>query len=202
MGHIVLEMISLGVKIAVDDEPNLLDQIYAHELEVDALDKSLSERAIVTIGFENPVAGDLLLLSATLAMVAELEKVGDEATKMATRICKLRGEFPYEMRDHLQDMARQAQANLRDGLRLYSQYSREAADGIVARDDVVDRSYKTCRGLILRMMEEEGSANLRQLLRCIEVFHALEHISDHASNIAKRLRNCYERFTVARIPSA
>lgn len=193
MGSLVLEMVSISSGIALDGDDRLTSKVLDWEREVDDMERDIVERVIVTLAMESPVAGDLLFLSATLFLVNELEKIGDEAAKLAVRVQKLQGEFPYEMLDLLREMSTLAQSNLRESLRLYSQYSHEAALRLVGMDDIVDRAYKTSRNLLLGMMQEDPERS-RQFLRCLEIFHALEHVSDRAADIAKRMQTCYEPF--------
>jgi len=193
MGSLVLEMVSVASRLAVEPDERLAEKVLSWEVEVDAMEKDLVERVIVTLAMESPVAGDLLFLSATLLLVNELEKIGDEAAKLTGRLSKLQGEFPYEMNDLFREMSRMAQANLRESLHLYSQYSREAAQRLVSMDDQVDRTYKISRNLLLDMIRDDPERS-RQFLRCVEIFHALEHVSDRATDIAKRLQTCYEPF--------
>jgi phosphate transport system protein len=193
MGSLVLEMVAVSTSIALEGDEMLVDKVLLWEKEVDQMERDIVERAIVTLGMENPVARDLLFLSATLFLVNELEKIGDEATKLAVRVQKLQGEFPYEMGELLREMSTMAQSNLRESLRLYGQYSREAAQRLVRLDDEVDRLYKTSRKLLLGMIQNDPDRS-RLFLRCLEIFHALEHVSDRTSDIAKRMQTCYEPF--------
>jgi phosphate transport system protein len=193
LGSLVLEMVSVSTRIAIEDNDSLTSKVMAWEDEVDHVERDLVRQVIERLARESNPAGDLLLLTATLFLINELEKIADEATKLASRVSKLRGEFPFEMKDLLQDMSKLAQGNLRDSLRLYSQYSRLAASEIIARDDDVDRAFKTSRNILLTKIQEDPS-NTRHLLRCLEIFHALEHVSDRAADIARRLQNCYEPF--------
>ncbi|HWD41929.1 MAG TPA: phosphate uptake regulator PhoU [Fimbriimonas sp.] len=193
LGSLVLEMVSLSTRMALDEDESLTDKVLGWEREADAMERDIVERVIVVLAMESPVARDLLFLTATLFFVNELEKIGDEATKLASRIQKLQGEFPFEMNDLLREMSTLAQSNLRDSIRLYSQYSGEGALALVAKDEAVDRAYKTSRKLLLDMIRDDPE-NSRQFLRCLEIFHALEHVSDRATDIAKRLQACYEPF--------
>jgi phosphate transport system protein len=191
MGSLVFEMVSLATRVALEDQEGLAEKVLQWEEEVDATEQSIVERVISALAASNREAADLRFLSATLFLVNELEKIGDEAAKLTHRVVKLHGEFPYEMNGLLREMSTMAQANLRASLRLYSQYSREAALSLVAGDDAVDRTFKTSRNLLLQMMREDPERS-RQFIRCIEVFHALEHVSDRAADIAKRLQTCFD----------
>jgi phosphate transport system protein len=191
MGSLVLEMVSLATRVVLEDQDHLAEKVMNWEEEVDRTEQNIIERVINTLAEAQTVGDNLRFLSSTLFLVNELEKIGDEATKLASRIVKMQGEFPYEMIDLLREMSTLAQANLRESLRLYSQYSPEAAERLVAQDDAVDQTFKTSRNILLGMIRAEPDRS-RQLLRCLEIFHALEHVSDRAADIAKRLQTCYD----------
>ena len=193
MGSLVLEMVSLSTRMVLEDNEALADKVMAWEEEVDLTERNIVERVLQTLATNSSALAELPFLSATLFLVNELEKIGDEATKLTSRLQKLKGEFPYEMHELLREMSILAQANLRESLRLYSQYSHEAARGVVDRDDAVDIAFKTSRNVLLGMIQDDPVRS-RQFLRCIEVFHALEHVSDRAADIAKRMEACYSPF--------
>lgn len=198
MGQRVLEMIELAVKVAVEDDPSLLDRVLEMEKETDRMEHDIMQRVIRTQALEGPVAHDALLLTAALGVVSELEKMGDEATKLAVRVRKLEGEFPFEMTEALQDMSQKAMGSIRASLRIFTNYDDEIAAQIIATDDAVDQAYKTSRGLLLARIKADPD-KARQYLRCAEVFHALEHVSDHAVDLAKRLRTCNEHISESSI---
>lgn len=188
----MLEMVQLATRTALEDDPSLADQVAALECEVDEMEHRVVQQVLLIMALQGPVAYDLLRLAAAFAIISELEKMGDEAKKLALRVCKLQGEFPFALRELLQEISHQAQANIHEGLRLYSSFDAEAAERLIAMDDAVDQTYKTSRNAILAMMSEHPE-NARQLLRCAEIFHALEHVSDHTVDMAKRLRECHAR---------
>lgn len=194
MGSIVLEMIELAVKAAVEEDHSLVERVLLLEAETDAAEASILDAILRTQVLEGPVARDALLLSSAVGLVTELEKAGDEAAKLASRIVKLGDLFPDDLLPKLEAMAAKVVGNLRDCLALFQNYDRALSDRIIALDDEVDREYKACRNEVLERMQRTPE-RARQWLRCTEVFHALEHISDHAVEISKRVRACYDHGT-------
>ncbi len=192
MGGIVMEMIHLAVQAAVADDHEFANQVVPMDDEVDRLELSLSQKVIMTIFRESPVAHDFLFLTSTLGIISEVEQAGDDAAKLARRAGKLQVAFPDELKELLIEMGRQTRANLSAALRLTCEYSKEEADRLIASDDQVNASYKTSRRAVLDLMRTHPD-DLRQLLRCAEIFHALEHVSDHTVDIAKRLKIFYEQ---------
>jgi len=192
MGNIVLDMIQLAVKAAVEDDHEFARKVVSMDDEVDRLEHALSEKTILTIFKESPVAHDFLFLTSTLGILGEIEQAGDDAAKLARRAGKLQVDFPDELKSLLQEMELQTRAIFSGALRLVCNYSRDEADRLVLSDDVVDLTYKTSRNKVMELVKSHPE-DVRQLFRCTEIFHALEHISDHATDIAKRLRLFYSR---------
>jgi phosphate transport system protein len=193
MGNHAGEMVRLAVRSAIDRDIVLANQVVAMDDELDRQELASTEHIVTTILRESPVARDLLFLTSMLGIVGELEKVGDDATKLARRVSKLGGEFPSELRRALSDIDRQARENLATAIRLCCEYNDEQAKALVAADDTVDMAYKDSRDAVMEMMKTNPD-NLRQLVRSNDLFRALEHVSDRAVDIAKRLTRFHKRF--------
>ena len=88
-----------------------------------------------------------------LGIIGEIEKVGDDATKLARRVSKLGGEFPTELRRALSDIDKQARENLGVAIRLCCEYNDDQAKALVAADDSVDLAYKDSRDAVMELMK-------------------------------------------------
>jgi phosphate transport system protein len=192
MGAIAGEMVRLAAHAAVKDDRSLADHVVEMDQDVDRLERAVTDRVLLLILREAPVARDLLLLTSTLAVVGELEKVGDDACKLARRAGKLSAPFPPEMRRTLITMSRQARINLAGAVKLYAHYEAAGARAVVEADDSVDVAYREARDAIHATVRERPD-DVDRLIRLSEVFHAIEHVSDRAAEIAKRLRTLHER---------
>ena len=140
---------------------------------------------------ESPVAADLRFLVSTLGVVSEIEKVGDDAVKLARRATKLSGQFPPEMRVALLELGEAARRSFNSSIRLFSDYSTELSVEIVRGDKEIDTAYSQARNKVFNLIQQNPEAT-EHLVRTIEAFHALEHVADHAVAIAVRLRMVYE----------
>jgi phosphate transport system protein len=193
MGSQAGEMVRLAVRAAIDRDSVLAAQVVQMDDDLDRRELSATEHVVTMILREAPVGRDLLFLTCMLGIFSEIEKVGDDATKLARRVGKLRSEFPSELRRALSDIDKQARGNLATAIRLCCEYDPEQAAALVAADDEVDFAYKESRDALLDMIRAD-TTNLRQLLRSADVFRAIEHVSDRAVEIAKRLKRFHERF--------
>jgi phosphate transport system protein len=187
MGTDALEMVRMAVEATLTSDMQLCESVITADDSVDALERSIYTKTVVIVMQESPVANDLRMLVATLGVVSEIEKAADDAVKLARRARKLQHAFPSEMRRSLMELGEVARRQFSSSLRLYADYNRDLANEIIAADENVDRLYTKAREDLLGLLEQNRDAS-EDLVRSIDAFHALEHVADHATEIARRLR--------------
>jgi phosphate transport system protein len=192
LGGIAGDMVRMAVEATLNNDAELARKVIAMDDEVDALDNQTLERAAMTVMIETPVASDLKMLASALGILGEIEKVADDAVKMASRSLKLSGLFPAEMKRPLSEMAEASRNVFAGSLRLFSDYDHDLAVEIRRTDSDIDKLYGDARNQIFELIQQNPKAT-EHLVRAIEVFHALEHVADHAEDIAKRIMLHYER---------
>jgi phosphate transport system protein len=158
----------------------LIDQVMRHEVVINALERSIDELASHIIARRQPAASDLRLLTAILKVTTDLERIGDEAKKIALQARKPRLPGQSEVRR----MARIVAGMLRRALDAFERLDLAGTAEVVRRDaDVNDAFRAILRQLISYMIEDPRtiSASLDLLFAA----KALERIGDHAKNIAE-----------------
>ena len=187
MGNIALEMVRLACDAVQTSNAELATQVLSKDDEVDRLEDACTLDAMMLVMRESPVGRDLKLLTATIGIVGEIEKVGDDDVKLARRGTKLAGVFPAELKVMFQEMGERSRQAFGSSLRLYGEYSEELAKEIVSGDEAIDDLYQQAR-LRVEALIPANTSQTANLLRTIEAFHALEHVADHAVEIALRLK--------------
>jgi phosphate transport system protein len=191
MGGDANEMVRLAVEATLNGDLELANHVIASDDRVDEYERSAVNKTVVAVMQESPVAADLKFLVSTLGVVGEIEKVGDDAVKLARRATKLSGQFPAEMRLALLELGDAARRSFNSSIRLYSEYSQELAQEIIRGDKQIDNAYSQARNKVFELIQQNPEAT-EHLVRTIEAFHALEHVADHAVSIAVRLRMLYD----------
>jgi phosphate transport system protein len=159
--------------LKVKDEDDILDRL---EVEVDELAIGLLAKA--------PLASDLRLVTVAMKISQNLERVGDEAAKIAKRARALSQEPPVKISVELPKMATAALAMLKAALDAFVNQDAVAARAVIPRDEEVDRLNKEIRRQIISFM----TAHPDTIARCLDLLTAtkcLERIADHATNIAE-----------------
>jgi phosphate transport system protein len=163
----------------------LIDQVLRHEVVINSLERSIDELASQVLARRQPAAGDLRLLLALLKAVTDIERVGDEAKKIALQARKARLEsgpvLPREF--EVRRMARIALGMLRHALDALEQLDLEGTADVVRRDaDVNDAFRGILRQAVLGMLHDPRTISAG--LDLVFVAKALERVGDHAKNIA------------------
>lgn len=185
MGGMVEQQIVRAMDALASGEMNVMDEVIEDDHRVNALEVQLDEDCSHIIARRQPAAGDLRLLIAVIKTITDLERIGDEAEKIA-RMAKLiyAAERMHMPRLEMRNMAGLALAMLRTALDAFARLDVKAAVDVVRQDEAVDAEFRAVlRQLITFMMEDP-----RTISRCLEVLFiakAIERIGDHSKNMAE-----------------
>lgn len=191
MSTMATEMIEQAIEAVLTGDIDLANKVISRDDLVDALEETVIRETVLLVMQEAPVAGDLKFLTATLGVIGELEKVADDAVKLARRAKKIDGHFPDDMRSALGDLAINAKRSLAGAIRLYTSYDSNLAQEIITLDEKIDLQYSVARKRLILIMQQRPE-EAENCVIAMGIFHALEHVADHAVAIAKRLRVHYE----------
>ena len=161
--------------VKVKDNDDVIDQL---ELEVDETAIHLLAKA--------PLAGDLRFVMVAMKISNNLERVGDEATKIAKRARDLSAEPPVKVTVDLPRMAGLALGMLKASLDAFVNRDATAARAVIPRDKEVDALNKAINNSLADYM----MANPDTVKRCLHLITAsksLERIADHAKNVAEEV---------------
>jgi phosphate transport system protein len=159
--------------LRVKEKDRAIDQF---EVEIDDLVIQLLTRA--------PLATNLRLVTIAMKISQDLERIGDEATKIAKRARDLAQEPPVKIVLDLPRMAGLALEMLKDALDAFVNRDSAAARAIIPRDKEVDALNKQIHNALARHMVDNPGA-IARCLHLMVVSKSLERIADHATNVAE-----------------
>jgi phosphate transport system protein len=163
----------LDLALHVKENDGVLDQF---EVEIDDLAIHLLAKA--------PLASDLRLVTVAMKISQNLERVGDEAAKIAKRARALSKEPPLKLTVDLPQMARLALEMLKAALDSFVNRDPAAARAVIPRDKEVDALNKVIHRALAQHMTED-SETISRCLNFMIVAKCLERIADHATNVAE-----------------
>jgi len=186
MGGAVEDQLSLAVQALESGDMLLIDQVLQVEHQVNSMEIEIDELCTNVIARRTPTAIDLRVLTMVVKTSTDLERVGDEAKKIAL----MAREF-YKSGNR--DMPRYAEIRrisaividmLRQALDGFARLDAEVAPVIARRDLEVDDAFQAIlRDLLTRMMEDPRA--ISATLDIIFIAKALERAGDHAKNISE-----------------
>ncbi|MBS1704733.1 MAG: hypothetical protein JST40_02580 [Armatimonadetes bacterium] len=191
MANLSSEMIERAVEAATSGNPARADSVIERDAVVDDLEEQVIREALTIMAREAPVAQDLRLLTSTLGVIGEIEKVADDAVKLARRSKQLGNRFPGELRAPLLEMGQMARKALAVAIKLYAEYEIDLASELIESDEQIDTQYSIACSQIVVLMRQDPQ-RIEDLLATMQIFHALEHIADRSVAVVKRLRMHYE----------
>ena len=163
------------------------EQVIAGDANVNRLEVSLDDECSHLIVKRQPAANDLRAVMATMKVITDLERIGDEATKIARVSKQLHVRGSVNTVNHyeaIRVMATSATSMLHDALDIYARLDDSSAAALIARDELVDYEFRAImRNLITFMMEDPRT--ISAALDTLWIAKAIERIGDHAKNIAE-----------------
>ena len=106
MGALVEEAIEKAVSAFRNEDYQLAQSIVEHDRQINEIEKIIESRSLSLMLRQQPVAGDLRLVSAALKVVTDMERIGDQAADIAELILHIKGPHIYEVVQHIPDMAK------------------------------------------------------------------------------------------------
>ena len=185
MGGLVEDQIVKAIEGLATGDLALIEQVIADDHRVNALEVELDETCSRVIAKRQPAASDLRLLIAVIKTITDLERIGDEAERIARMAKLVHTAGTVDMpRLELKHVANLALGMLRKALDTFARLDSKAAAQVVQQDRLVDDEFRSIlRQLITFMMEDPRT--ITRSLEILFVAKALERIGDHSKNMAE-----------------
>jgi phosphate transport system protein len=184
MGSLAETMIHKSVSALVRRAEPLVQEVLAHEEEMDLLCIEIDDRCFTRLALQQPMASDLRFLVAAIKINSDLERIADQAVSIALRGRSLITQPEVKPLIDIPRMAQLAQEMVRKSLDAFVRRDAELARAVIDSDDAVDSLRdQVFRELLTYMMAD--TATIPRALALILVSRNLERIADHATNIAE-----------------
>lgn len=185
MGGLVEKQVQEAVAALLEGDSDLAQRVVENDQAVNDMQIKIDDECTRVLARRQPAASDLRLVLAVIRAASDLERIGDEASKIARNAIDLiqdhsgsRGFVEVRMlSEHVRRM-------VRDALTSFARFDTELALKLVHEDEVVDSEYRTAmRSLMTFMMED--ARQISPVLNVMWILRALERIGDHANNLAE-----------------
>jgi phosphate transport system protein len=188
MGGLVEAQVAQAVQALSEFSAESADEVLAREGRVNAMEIEIDRDLSTIIARRQPTARDLRLLIAVSKTIANLERVGDEAARIARTVQRLvAAGVSSRLRVPMSDLGFEAElatGQLRKALDSFARLDVERALDVLKHDDEIDKEFDgLLRKLITYMMEDPRT--ISSSIDLVFVAKAIERVGDHAKNLAE-----------------
>lgn len=185
MGGLVEEQIAAAMHVLVERDSAALLQIRERERQINAAELAIDERCAFILARRQPAASDLRLVLAVIKMLADLERIGDEAKRIARRAETLVGEEEGgELTAALGDLGTRALSMLRGALDAFARFDGQLALDVLRRDREIDSAYRGLSDELVARMQRAPERIPVELER-LWCARSLERIGDRCKNLCE-----------------
>ena len=186
MGGLVEAQIIGAIDALMSSDIAKLDKVIAEDALVNAMEVSLDEECQHIIARRQPAASDLRMVITVIKTITDLERIGDEAQKVARmgKLILLADRVHMPRFREIQKMAEVALAMLRRALDAFARLDVAGALDVARQDRKLDEEFDAnFRQLVTFMMEDPRAISMS--IDTIFMCKAIERIGDHAKNISE-----------------
>jgi phosphate transport system protein len=185
MGGLVEQLIVMAMEGLTNGDMLVIDQAIATDERVNRHEVELDEACTQIIARRQPTASDLRMVMTVVKTITDLERIGDEAKKIAKMAKQIHGsDFHSAPAIEFRHVSNLVIGMLRQSLDAFARLDVVSAGQVVRTDQEVDVEFKSAmRQLITYMMEDPRT--ISRSLDMVFIAKAIERIGDHSKNIAE-----------------
>ncbi|MDR5899416.1 phosphate signaling complex protein PhoU [Halomonas vilamensis] len=187
MGGLVEKQVSDAVTSLLEGDTKLAIKVRDSDREVNDLQLQIDDECTRVLARRQPAASDLRLVVAVIRASSDLERIGDEASKIARNAITL-SESGAAVRGlvEVRHISEHVRKMLRDALTSFARFDTDLALEVVREDELVDDEYGSAMRSLITFMAEDARS-ISAVLSVMWVLRALERVGDHADNLAEHV---------------
>ncbi|AQT60257.1 phosphate transport system regulatory protein PhoU [Cellvibrio mixtus] len=185
MGGMAQRQVNDAIQALIDADVERAEQVVRSDTKVNTMEVAIDEECVRILARRQPAASDLRLVIAVTKAITDLERIGDEATKIARQAIAMNKDG-LSPRGYIEvrHIGGHVSRMLQDALDAFARLDMQLALTVVQTDKQVDMEYSTAmRELVTFMIEDPRS--ITRVLNIMWSLRALERIGDHARNLAQ-----------------
>jgi phosphate transport system protein len=185
LGGLVERQIIRAMEALAEGDLILCEQVINTDHDVNRMEVDLDEACAHIIAKRQPAAVDLRMIMTVIKTITDLERVGDEAKKIAKQARAMHSsDVSFVPKIELRHAADLVVAMLRQALDAFARSDATVATEVVRRDKEVDAEFKAAMRQLISFMIEDPRT-ITRALELLFIAKSIERIGDHAKNISE-----------------
>ncbi|MBQ3109636.1 MAG: phosphate signaling complex protein PhoU [Clostridia bacterium] len=183
MGALCEEAIENSIKYLFEGDEGLKETIIETEKQINSKERDIEVLCMKLLMQQQPVAGDLRIISSALKMISDLERIGDQALDIASMAIYVE-KSGMQTRVHIKDMANSTMKMVGYSIESFVKKDVKLAYKAIECDDEVDALFNKVKSELVEVIAR-GEDNGEALVDLVMIAKYFERIGDHAENIAE-----------------
>ncbi|PYE33888.1 PhoU-like phosphate uptake regulator [Idiomarina fontislapidosi] len=184
MGGLVEQQLSDALTAIQTADVELAEKVLTNDHKINKLEVQIDEECVHIIAKRQPAASDLRLVIAIIKTIADLERIGDEAERIAKVAKESFSNDQQQLLVSLENLGHQILIMLRKVLDAFARMDLDSAYEVHRQDEQADRQYEALtRQLMTYMMED--SRSIPKIMNVLWSARSLERMGDRCQNIAE-----------------
>lgn len=184
MGNLIEGSINAAVDALKEQNIELAKRIVENDNEIDNLEKDIEKRCMKLLLQQQPVASDFRLISSTLKMITDMERIGDQAADISEITIRLAGTPYIKELIHIPQMADIAIKMVKYSIDSFVKMDVELVKKVISLDDQVDDLFNIVKNELIDIIRKDLEFK-EQVIDLLMIAKYFERIGDHAENIAE-----------------
>jgi len=184
MSALVEAAVYRSITAVVQKDRKLAEEVLQNEVRVNQWELEIDDQAISLLALQQPMAGDLRLITSAIKINNDLERMGDLAVNIAQRAIALMDDPMVQPMIDIPRIGGLVQQMVRKALDAFVARDVELAREVMTSDDEVDSLRTVFFQELISFMQNEP-AHIPQALNLLSIVRTLERIADHSTNIAE-----------------
>ena len=155
-----------------------------NDRNINDMKRSIEGQCLHLITKQQPVAGDLRVISACLKVVTDMERVGDHVSDIAEILLRFEHQDFSTISSHMESMIEETGKLLKQAIQAFVEQKKDQAKELIPGDDRIDDLFAQVKDDIVRTLRSVN-ANCDECIDLLMIAKYLERIGDHAVNICE-----------------
>ena len=187
MGGVVETQLANALRVMVNDETELAKEVVDADSIVNSLEVEIDEECTRIVALRQHAATDLRLVMTVTKTINDLERMGDEAKRIARMSRKeMDGALDDDVRADMELLGEMVRNMLRQVLDAFARTDVDTAILVVKADKKVDKKYKKLLKQLIKRMSEDPAV-IPAVMNIIWAIRSLERLADRCQNIAEHV---------------
>lgn len=185
MGTLVESQVNEACNALLLKDLERAEQVRAAEARVNQIEKDLDDECVAIIAKRQPAASDLRTVVSVMKLITDLERIGDEADRVAKMAIELLNtQLSREQHSGFQNVHTAVFQMLRKALDAFARLDVQSAVQVIEADSKVDAAYTDLMRITVKSMQD-NSTDVERDVSVMWAVRSLERIGDHAKNIGE-----------------